>query len=65
MKNQWIKIVPYKIPASDMPGVYSATTQFGRTVYGYSRSSEEAYNKLINGVSFFDKVLTIGRESLR
>lgn len=62
MKNQWIKIVPYKIPSSDIPGVYSAKTSSGRTVYSYSKNSESAFNQIVNSISFDDKILSIGRE---
>lgn len=61
--NKWTRTVSAKMPKSPIPGIYSAFTESGKKVYGFSYSADDAYNNLISGVAFKDKIIHISREN--
>ena len=61
MKSQWNVTKPYIIHGNKVPGVYSAYTQNGKTIFCYSDCVENAHVSLMNSVHYSDKIISIGR----
>jgi hypothetical protein len=61
--NKWTRTISARMPKAPIPGVYSAFTESGKRVYGFSYSADDAYNNLISGVPFNDRIVHISRET--
>lgn len=62
--NKWTYTKPYGIHQTEVPGIYSAHTKSGKTIYCFSTSKESAELQLRNSISYSDQILSIGREMI-
>lgn len=62
MKNLWNTTKQYRIPVSDISGLYIAHTEAGRNIITYSSSTSNAYNSIYNTISPNDRIVSVVRE---
>lgn len=62
MKNLWNTTKQYRIPVSDISGLYIAHTETGRNIITYSSSTSNAYNSIYNTISPNDRIVSVVRE---
>ena len=66
MKSKWNKTIKSNYNFSmPTPGVYKATTKFGRVIYTYAESSESAVINFLSGMKWNDEITSMCRDNYK